>query len=96
MAGVGLVIFGVGQGIQSTGASAFWPEYYGTKHIGAIKAVAAALMVFGSAIGPGVTGAFIDLGITFPEQMIPISVYYVLAAALATWGIVKYRPALGR
>lgn len=55
MAGVGLVIFGVGQGLQSTGSSSFWPEYYGTRHIGSIKSVAAALMVFGSAIGPGIT-----------------------------------------
>ena len=41
MAGVGLIIFGIGQGLQSTGGSALWPEYYGTRHIGAIKAVVA-------------------------------------------------------
>jgi MFS family permease len=96
MAGVGMVIFGIGQGMQSTGASAFWPEYYGTRHIGAIKSVAAALMVFGSAIGPGVTGALIDLGITFPEQMLPIAVYYLIAAGLATYGVMRYRPTLNR
>lgn len=96
MAGVGLVIFGVGQGTQATATSTFWAEYYGTRHIGAIKSVGAALMVFGSAIGPGVTGALIDLGIDFPEQMLPISIYYLMAAALATLGIVKYRPTLQR
>lgn len=96
MAGVGLVIFGVGQGMQSTGSSSFWPEYYGTRHIGSIKSVAAALMVFGSAIGPGITGVFIDLGIDFPDQMLPIAIYYTLAAGLATLGIIRYRPTLGR
>ncbi|MBM1555363.1 MFS transporter [Sulfitobacter mediterraneus] len=95
-AGIGLMIFGVGQGLQSTGASAFWPEYYGTRHIGSIKSVAAALMVFGSAIGPGVTGAFIDFGVDFPDQMLPIAIYYFAAAGLATFGIVRYRPTLGR
>lgn len=96
VAGIGLVIFGLGQGMQGTATSTFWAEYYGTRYIGSIKSVAAALMVFGSAIGPGVTGMLIDLGITFPEQMLPISVYYLIAAALATFGIVKYYPTLGR
>jgi len=96
MAGVGFVIFGLGQGMQGTATSTFWAEYYGTRYIGSIKSVAAALMVFGSAIGPGVTGLLIDLGITFPEQMLPISVYYVIAAGLATYGIIRYYPTLGR
>ena len=81
---------------RGTATSTFWAEYYGTRHIGAIKSVAAALMVFGSAIGPGITGALIDLGIDFPQQMLPISVYYLLAAGLATVGIMRYRPTLGR
>ena len=96
MAGVGLVIFGVGQGLQATGSSTFWAEYYGTRHIGSIKSVAAALMVFGSAIGPGVTGLLIDVGIDFPDQMLPIAVYYLIAAGLATLGIMRFRPTLGR
>jgi hypothetical protein len=58
--------------------------------------VAAALMVFGSASGPGITGALIDFGIDFPQQMLPIAFYYVLAAGLAAFGIMRYRPTLGR
>lgn len=96
MAGVGLVIFGIGQGVQSTASASFWAEYFGTRHIGSIKSVAAALMVFGSAIGPGISGALIDLGIDFPQQMPPIAVYYLIAAALATYGIIRYQPTLGR
>ena len=96
VAGVGLVVFGVGQGTQATGSATFWAEYYGSQHLGAIKSVAAAIMVFGSAIGPGITGALIDLGISFPQQMIPIALFYFAASALAGVGIYLFRPKLGR
>ena len=91
MAGVGLVIFGLGQALHGTGTTAFWAVFYGTRHLGAIKAVGAALMVFGSAIGPGITGALIDQGIDFPAQMIPIAIYYFCAAGIAGLGIYRYQ-----
>ncbi len=84
MAGVAFAIFGVGMGLQSTVITAFWAEYYGTRHIGAIKATSTSIMVFGSAIGPGVTGLLIDAGFDFPDQMLAISVYFGIAIA-ATW-----------
>ncbi|WP_300033055.1 MFS transporter [uncultured Roseobacter sp.] len=91
MAGVGLVIFGIGQGMQGTATTAFWAVFYGTRHLGAIKAAAAALMVFGSAIGPGITGLLIDWGVDFPGQMVPIAFFYFGGAVLAGLGILRYQ-----
>jgi MFS family permease len=93
-AAIGLVVFGLGQGMQSTVPASFWATFFGTRHLGSIKATAAAVMVFGSAIGPGVTGALIDFGITFPEQMISIAVYFVFAGLCATVGIFRFQSAL--
>ena len=93
-AAIGLVVFGLGQGMQSTVPASFWATFFGTRHLGSIKATAAAVMVFGSAIGPGVTGALIDFGITFPEQMISLAVYFVFAGLCATVGIFRFQSAL--
>ncbi len=96
MAAVGLAIIGIGQGMQSTLASAFWAEFFGTRHLGAIKAAAGAIMVFGSAIGPGISGVFIDLGVNYPTQMVWLTLYFLIAAALCTISARIVHPRLTR
>ncbi len=59
MMSLGFVMLGVTAGANATLPSAFLAEVYGTKHIGSIRALAAAVMVLGSALGPGVTGLLI-------------------------------------
>lgn len=81
---LGLVFTGLTNGANSTLINAFWAEFYGTKHIGSIKAMATSVMVFGSAIGPGLTGLFIDVGFELWGQYILAGAYFVLASAL-TW-----------
>ena len=81
-AGLAFVVFGIAMGLQTTTITAFWAEYFGTRHIGAIKATSTSIMVFGSAIGPGITGWLIDRGFNFPEQMLVISVYFLFAMVL--------------
>ena len=90
-AGLALIVLGLGQGMQSTLPGAFWAEFYGTGNIGAIKAASSAIMVFGSAIGPGISGLLIDHGVEFPAQMAGYAVYFLLAAALATLGVTTAR-----
>jgi len=91
VAGIGMFIFGIGQGMQGTATAAFWAVFYGTRNLGAIKAAAAALMVFGTAIGPGVSGTLIDAGVDFPDQMIPIALFYFASALLAGFGVLRYQ-----
>lgn len=74
-------------GANTTVPGAFWAEFYGTRHLGSIKALAVAIMVLGSAIGPGLTGLLIDLGIIFEDQMIGISLYFVFSSGMAWLGI---------
>ena len=82
-AAVGLMLMGVTTGINFTLPGAFWAEFYGTRHLGAIKATAAAVMVLGTAIGPGLTGALIDAGVPFEDQMPAVSAFLVAASGLS-------------
>ena len=87
---VGLLLMGVTQGGNSTISVAFWSEAYGTKHVGAIKALTAAFMVFGSAIGPIMTGRLIDLGYSFPDQMVSYVIYIVAVSALTYFAVQRF------
>ena len=82
-----MILMGLSSGAQATVPVAFWAEFYGTRHIGAIRAVAGSIMVLGSAIGPIVTGWLIDRGIDFPAQMIGIAVFVFVACFVATLGV---------
>ena len=73
----GFILIAFASGISSVLSSAFWAEYYGTRHLGAIKSLASSLMVLGSAVGPGITGLLIDYGFDFPQQMVGIAVLTV-------------------
>jgi MFS family permease len=81
------MLLGVGAGAYSTLFTAFWAEFYGTRHLGGIRSMVAAVMVLGSAIGPGLTGALIDRGISFPDQMVGVAAWFLLASALIAFGV---------
>ena len=93
---LGLVLFSVTAGANATLPNAFWAEFYGTQHLGAIKALAAAVMVLGSAIGPGVTGYFIDTGVGLETQFIWVSGYFVLCTLALIVGVRRYAPLIAR
>ncbi len=91
---LGFFFLGLTTGMNTTLPNAFWAEFYGTRNIGSIKAMAAAIMVLGSAIGPGLTGLGIDLGLGIEAQYVLIAGYFVFATGMMSVGIARARPLL--
>ena len=91
---IGFVFLGLGTGSLNTLPAAFWAEFYGTTHLGAIKAMAASVMVLGSAIGPALSGWLIDSGVGLEVQFYWIAGYFVLASVSVAIGVYKARPLL--
>lgn len=83
------VMLGLMQGGGATLTGAIWAELYGTAHLGRIKAFASALMVLGSAIGPGLSGYLIDRGVSFPQQALYIAGFVMAASGLAAIGLMR-------
>ena len=63
-----LLVLAIGSGMAPSIFGALWAEMYGTTHIGAVRSLAIAVMVFASAAGPGIAGALIDLNINLVTQ----------------------------
>lgn len=91
---LGFVFLALTTGANSTLPNAFWAEFYGTGNLGTIKAMAAAIMVLGSAIGPGITGVAIDLGIGIETQYIFVAGYFVFTTVMMAIGVARARPLL--
>lgn len=77
-----MALMGVSYGFSSTLFGALWPELYGTRHLGGIRSLIVAFMVFATAMGPGLTGALIDAGISYPAQILAMGGYCVLISTV--------------
>lgn len=93
---LGMVMMGAGTGMHVTMMSTFWAEVWGTRNLGGIRSMLGAVMVMGTAIGPGATGALIDAGWSFPDQSLAIAAWFVVASALAAVAARRARLAGGR
>jgi hypothetical protein len=78
-----LILTGITVGYQSTTAAPFWSEMYGNQHLGAIKSLGAAAMVFCTALSPLVIGWQIDLGTSMDTIAMVSAVYIFLTSGLA-------------
>jgi MFS family permease len=91
---LGFFFAAAANGAMMTVPNAFWADFYGTAHIGAIKAMATAVMVFGSAIGPGLTGMGLDLGIGLDTQYSFVGLWFLFTTMMMWIGISRARGAL--
>ena len=71
-----LGLIGISNGFANVLGSSTWAEIYGVKHIGSIKALTTALMVFSTAFGTALFGILIDTGFSL-EQIALVSVIYI-------------------
>jgi sugar phosphate permease len=75
-------LLGVSYGFSTTLFGALWPEVYGTAHLGSIRSFIVAVMVFMTAVGPGLTGLLIDLGVSYPGQIFVMGLYCLMASVV--------------
>lgn len=73
--GLALLAIGAMAGLSNAVAGTLWPELYGTRHLGSIRAIATSLMVFATALGPAVTGLLIDAGVDYRAQLVAMAAY---------------------
>ena len=84
--GIGLI--GVTQGMTNTVWGTLLPAAYGTNHIGSVRAVAAAVLVVSTALGPGMGGVIIDAGISVPQQAGAMALW-CFGLSLAMWPVMR-------
>ncbi len=80
-----LALTGITVGLQSTVTAPFWSEMYGSKHLGSIKSLGSAAMVFCTALSPIILGWYIDIGTSMDSLAMGGAVYIFLTSALACY-----------
>lgn len=82
---VALGVIGITQGTASTLWGGLFPAVYGTRHLGAIRSLGTTIIVFSTAIGPGITGVLIDAGVDFPTQTLAMGLWCLGLAVGCAW-----------
>ncbi len=77
---------GLSGGAMTTITGAYWAEAYGVRHLGAIRSMVMACMVFSTAAAPVMLGRLIDSGSTIEFIALLCLGYVVVASVLASIG----------
>ena len=87
-----LGLIGISNGLANVLGSATWAEIYGVKHIGSIKALTTALMVFSTAFGTALFGFLIDINFSIEQIAIVSAIFIGLSIFLLFLIIHKINP----
>ena len=79
-------LLGITNGFANVLGSSTWAEIYGVKHIGSIKALTTALMVFATAFGTALFGILIDINFSI-EQIAIVSGAYILTSIILLYSV---------
>lgn len=79
-----MVLIGLTLGSAAATSGALWAELYGTKHLGAIRAVTTAAIVFATAAAPGLVGVLLDAGVALEVQLSAMALYCFAATIWIT------------
>ena len=79
---VAMLAAGTTVGSSQTITSAMWAELYGTRYLGTVKSMTAAIMVLATAIGPGLTGMLMDNGIALSAILASMGYYSIAISAV--------------
>jgi MFS family permease len=85
-----LGFLGISVGVLMPVMGSLWPELYGVVHLGAIRAMMAALIALTSATSPAVFGLLLDVGVSIETISLFCLAYVAASGALVTWTFRKY------
>jgi len=87
-----LGLIGISNGLANLLGSSIWAEIYGVKHIGSIKALTTALMVFATAFGTALFGVLIDYGFSIEKIAVVSGIYIIVSIVLLLFIRKKLNP----
>jgi len=80
-----MLLMGISSGLYFTGFSALWAELYGARHLGSIKSMTNAIMVFSSALGPALVGTLLEWQMPFLVISMMLAAFCLLATAMLVY-----------
>ena len=78
-----MAILGVGIGMMGPLSNSLWAEVYGTRHIGAIRALLTSIMIVSTSASPFLLGLAIDFGLSGSQLLLSMGAYALAASGLA-------------